>query len=68
MKNNMIKEYIKSSIITFVTAFLMVMVSEPTLWSINTLQHGAYAGVIIAGCRAGVKALIEYLISIKGNI
>lgn len=54
------KEYVKSSLITFATAFLIATV--PFLGNADWSQSAIIA-VLITGVRAGVKALVEMLVS-----
>lgn len=53
------KSYIRSSVITFISAFSLVVAThlgEGFMW-----EEGALAGIIFAGARAGFKALFTLM-------
>lgn len=53
------EEYIKSSIITFVTAFAIAVLPHIDALTLDSLKDGAILGVVFAGVRAGIKAILE---------
>lgn len=53
-----LKENIRSAFITFVSAFAVVVVSQIDTIGEGALASGAIGGLIMAGVRAGVKALL----------
>lgn len=55
------KAYIRSSIITFVSAFAVVVVVEIDSLTLSSLQDGTVAGLLFAGIRAGFKALFTLI-------
>jgi hypothetical protein len=63
--NKTLKTYAVSSLITFLTAFGLVIVSHIDTLTLTTIKNGALAGLLGMALRAGVKALIEYLLSVK---
>jgi hypothetical protein len=54
--------YIISTAITFAAGFLVVVTPEVQNLSVDALQDGALLGIILAGARAGVKAVAEAFI------
>lgn len=56
-------EHLKSFIITFVVAFAMVFVADIDKLTLATLNEGALFGLIFAGVRAGVKAILQFVIT-----
>lgn len=58
------KRYAWSSLITFITAFLIVVAPEINKLSIADLSNGTLIGLGFIAIRAGVKALVEFLLSI----
>lgn len=53
------KEYLKSSLITFIAAFCIAVLPEINGLTLEGIKAGALIGIAFAGIRAGVKALIE---------
>lgn len=58
-KKQIFKEYALSSLITFITAFALVIATDPS-FNVQSLSDGAIVGVLLAAMRAGVKAVVEY--------
>lgn len=56
------KRYLTSSLITFFTAFSLAVVPVIDSITLDNLYNGALVGVLFVGVRAGVKALLEFLI------
>lgn len=61
--NEKIKEYLWSSLTTFVAAFLLAV--APMIGG-AAMDQAVWLAIFMAGGRAGVKALIQYFMS--GNI
>lgn len=61
------KRYIISSIISFGTAFLAIILANIDHVTIDSLRDGAFAGVVFTAIRAGMKALIEYVLGSSGE-
>lgn len=61
------KEYIKSTIITFLTSFFIVLLAQWESLDLQSFKDGAFIGVLFAGARAGVKALIEMFLKNFAN-
>ena len=59
------KEYLRSSLITFLTGFAIVILPAIENLDLNNLEAGALAGILLTATRMGIKAVIEYFISIK---
>ena len=53
------KRYVISTILTFAAGFLVVVTPEVQALTVDTLQQGALLGILVAGARAGVKAIAE---------
>jgi hypothetical protein len=53
------KEHLKSALITFFVAFSIAVVPFIDSLSLETLKNGALFGILFAGVRAGVKAILE---------
>lgn len=51
--------YVISTVITFLAGFLVVVTPEVQNLTVDSLQDGALLGVLLAGARAGVKAVAE---------
>lgn len=65
------KRYIRSSIITFLTTFFIVILSQWDSLDLTSFRDGAYVAVLFAGFRAGIKALIELFLknfSVANNL
>ena len=58
----MYKEYIKSSLITFFTAFCLVLLTQWDSLDLQSFKDGAYIAILFAAFRAGIKSLIEMFI------
>ena len=57
------KQYAVSSLITFVTGFAIVFVKDIDTLTLETLKDGAIVGLLFSACRAGFKAVLEFLIA-----
>jgi len=53
------KRWITSTIITFFSGFCFVLLAKIDSINVYTLETGAYAGIIVAAIRAGLKAVVE---------
>lgn len=53
------REYIKSSVITFVTGFCLVFIAQIDHITLETVTSGAVLSTIFVAVRAGIKALME---------
>lgn len=62
IKAKTMKRYIISSTITFLTAFALYFVTVVDTVTIESFSNGALAGMLFVGARAGIKALLEYLL------
>ena len=58
------KRYLFSSLITFLTGFLMVFVSEIDALSLDSFKDGSLLGLFFVGIRTGVKMAMEYILLI----
>lgn len=58
-KNTTLKRYLISSGITFLTAFVAVILPTISTISLSDLKDGALAGVLFVAIRAGIKAVLE---------
>ena len=56
------REYAKSMLITFVSAFAIAVI--PFLGD-ATIEQGAMVSIIMTGGRAGIKAIFEYFSILK---
>jgi len=55
--NPVLKRYLISSLITFVSTFLIVFSTE---FSVETMTGGAILGIAVVAGRAAIKALVEF--------
>lgn len=60
--SNVQKKWLVSSLVTFVTGFSVVLLSEIDTITLDSFKDGAFLGVIFASLRAGVKAVLEYFL------
>lgn len=58
--NTTIKKYITSSVVTFISGFALAIYPSISSLQVSDIKNGTLLGLIFAGTRAGVKALIEY--------
>ena len=65
--NTNLKEHLKSFLITFLVAVAMVLVANIDNITLATFENGAVYGVLFASLRAGVKAVLELVISIYSS-
>lgn len=63
--NTNLKRYLISSAVTFLSGFALVLLSQWDSITLASFGDGSIMGVLFVALRAGVKALIEYLISLK---
>ena len=56
------KRYLTSSLITFFTAFSLAVLPVIDSITLDNLYNGALVGVLFVGVRAGINALVEFLI------
>lgn len=60
-KKQIFKDYLLSTIISFLTGFAMYIVSDQSL-STSSVSDGVLLGALFAASRAGIKAVIEYFV------
>lgn len=65
--NETAKRYIQSILVTFFAGFALVVVSEIDSLSIDDLSDGALIGLLFAGVRSGIKALLEWFLTWYAN-
>lgn len=63
VENNTAKEYLKSSLITFIAAFGMAVLPGINDLTLETVKSGALVSLGFTGLRAAFKAVIEYLLA-----
>lgn len=68
MNKETLKRYLVSSGVTFLAAFLLVIVTFLKDFSVDTFNYAVLSGVLTAALRAGVKALVEYLIPLLSSL
>ena len=59
------KRYIISSLITFLTGFAIVLLSDWDNITLNSIQDGSIVALIFVALRTGLKGVIEYLLSLN---
>lgn len=64
MNKENIKRYLLSSLITFVTAFAMVVLSQIDSITLESFKDGSLIGLLFVAIRAGFKAVLELVILI----
>jgi len=57
------KRYLVSSLITFASAFAVVVLASIDSLSIQDVETGAVASLLFTAIRAGVKAVLELLVT-----
>lgn len=57
------KKWLVSCIVTFVTGFGIVFVSNIDTITLNSFRDGALMGLLFTAIRAGVKALFEWYLA-----
>lgn len=57
------KRYLISSLITFLTAFAGVILIDIDKITLSSFSDGAIVGLVFTAGRAGVKAVLEFLLS-----
>jgi riboflavin transporter FmnP len=63
--NENIKRYLFSSLTTFISGFALAILPFLDGLTLDQVKTGALAGILFAGIRAGVKAVIELAIHKK---
>jgi len=63
--NKTFKRYLISSLITFASAFGIVILASIDSLTMESLQSGALASLLFTGLRAGVKAVLELFVNPK---
>ena len=53
------KRYLVSSLVTFLTGFALAVIPDIDKISLDSFQDGVFVGIVFAGARAGMKALLE---------
>lgn len=59
IKLPIISHYLVSSIITFLTAFLGMLILVIDKFTLESFETGAWVGIIMVAIRAGIKTLLE---------
>lgn len=59
IKKSRTKEYIISSIITFLTGFISGLLLTIDKFDLVSIESGAWIGLILVALRMGVKAVLE---------
>lgn len=59
------KRYLVSSLITFASAFAIVVLASIDSLTMESIQSGAIASLLFTALRAGVKAVLELFVSQK---
>jgi hypothetical protein len=54
-----IKRWILSSIVSFLTGFFLILLTEIDGITLETVRDGSYAGTVFLAFRAGIKAVME---------
>ncbi len=60
--NPNVKRHLISALVTFLTAFGLVLVADIDSITLDSLRSDATLGLIFAAGRAGVKAVIEFFL------
>lgn len=58
----MSNDYIKSSIITFVSTFLLTVMAQINAGNIS-LDKASIIAILLVGVRAGIKSITDYLMT-----
>jgi hypothetical protein len=61
--NETTKRYLISSLVTFLTAFAGVILIDIDKITLSSFSDGAIVGLVFTAGRAGVKAVLEFLLS-----
>lgn len=61
------KEHLISAGTTFLTSFAIVIMTEIDSLSLMSLRDGTIVGLIFAGARAGIKAVIQAYLSYRAS-
>lgn len=65
MTKKTFKRYLVSSLITFASAFAIVVLASIDSLTMESIQSGAIASLLFTALRAGVKAVLELFVSQK---
>lgn len=57
------KRYAFSTVITFVTGFSIVALSQINDFTLETIKNGLIWGFLFSALRGGIKAVLELLVS-----
>lgn len=60
-----IRHYIISSVITFITGFVASLVLVIDKFDLVSLRSGAWVGLILVAVRAGIKVVLEKFLESK---
>lgn len=63
MAKKTFKRYAVSSLITFASAFAVVVLASIDSFTLESLKTGAVASLLFTGLRAGIKAVLELLVT-----
>lgn len=63
MKKETIKRYLISALISFLTGFAIVFVSQADSITLDSFKDGSIIGVIFVCVRTGLKGVFEYFLS-----
>ena len=61
--NTKLKEHLLSAVITFITGFASVLILSIDTITIDSLKNGSIAGLGFVCFRAGVKELLNWIIT-----
>lgn len=61
--NYNVKRWLISTGVTFAAGFAIALLSQIDSISLSSLRDGALVGVVFAGIRAGVKAVLEAFVA-----
>ncbi len=65
MTKKTFKRYLVSSLITFASAFGVVVLASIDSLTMESIQSGAIASLLFTALRAGVKAVLELFVNPK---
>lgn len=61
--NPVVKQYLLSAALTFGVGFSITLLMDIDKITLATIADGTYVGFLFAAARAGVKALLEWIIA-----
>ena len=61
------KRWVISSLVTFATGFLGVLVLSIDDITIDSFKDGSFTGIVFVAARAGVKGLVELYLAWQAN-